>query len=99
MDYLMFLVRSKENAPDRNLAAKVLRDFSKPAGTNGATGKSKWEALPAWAKRFRGGVVASRILAISTPPHCRENDEHLVSEKGQPVGPCRQHFSLRYSCC
>lgn len=79
MAYLMSLANAKVNDGSRNLVAQVLRDFCSPeVKTNEGTVRG---SVPTWASLFRGLVVASRILAISTRPHCNLGEENLVSQK------------------
>lgn len=100
MRYLGGLVDAKRNGAGEDLAAKIVRDLSKPqASETGKGGTPVGGAVQLYVELFRGMVLASRILAISTKPYRDQSRAFQVRVKKQPVLSLPAEFSTRCWKC
>lgn len=78
MRYMDSLVEAKQIDHGANLVEKVLRGLEEGADRR----ETGWDTMGfKWPENavFRGAAVASRIVAMSTPPHCHQRGEYMVS--------------------
>lgn len=78
MIFLRQLAQTKTTDPNRKPVPEILRYLSQPGQAADTKESNESGELPAWATIFRGMVIAGRLLAICTKPHCDKGKKDLV---------------------